>query len=139
MEFYLLGLRITGAIFLIVPWDTIPICLPQIYLQAVARETAPTSCTLASDITRWLGVATIMCSLPPLANRKMIAGALITAGVLACVIVFLYLVRPGNCRQPILPCHANDIYIVSSVSVVQMLLVVACLRKIVRREAPLNN
>jgi len=133
MGFLLFGLWITGAIFVIVPWESIPICLPHIHLEAV--RAASSGCTLTGDITRWLGAGTIMCTLPLVSgSTRKYAGTLIIAGMLALVIMFLYWLNPGNCRQTILPCRSKDIYIVSTVGLVQLLLAVAGFRKIMQRE-----
>ena len=139
MFFYLWGLYITGLLFIASPWDSIPSCLPQILLETIARGTTSNNCILTSDITRWFGAGTLMCMLPSLstANRRIIAGTLIIAGLLALGIIFIYSISNVNCRQTILPCRAKSVPIVLSVGVVQLLLAVGGLRKIMRREDPM--
>ena len=136
MFFYLCGLYITGLLFITSPWDLIPICLPQLLLEVVSRETTSNTCILTNNITRWFGAGTLMCMLPSLStnNRRIMAGTLTIAGLLALGIIIIYSISNVNCRETILPCRAKSFPIVMSVGVVQLLLAVGGLVKISRRE-----
>lgn len=136
MFFYLCGLYVTGLLFVASPWDTIPICLPQILLENVARGTTSSSCILTSDIPRWVGAGTFMSILPSLSttNRRLMAVTLIIAGLLALGIIIIYSINYGNCQHTMLPCRTKSFPIVISIGVVQLLLAIGGLRIIMRRE-----